>query len=71
MNFGGELPGATSFPQICTTAMAFNKSLWKAVGGVVSTEARAFNNKGQAGLTYWTPVSCGLSQSDFSALFFR
>lgn len=35
--------------------MTWNKTLWHAIGGYVSTEARAFNNANQAGLTYWTP----------------
>lgn len=32
--FGGEFPGATSFPQVITTAASFNASLWEAIGQV-------------------------------------
>ncbi|XP_057776665.1 probable beta-D-xylosidase 2 [Salvia miltiorrhiza] len=53
--FGGEFPGATSFPQVITTAASFNTSLWEEIGKVVSDEARAMYNGGQAGLTYWSP----------------
>ncbi|XP_042517321.1 probable beta-D-xylosidase 2 [Macadamia integrifolia] len=53
--FGGSFPGATSFPQVITTAASFNTSLWKQIGRVVSTEARAMYNGGVAGLNYWSP----------------
>ncbi|KAJ7955192.1 Beta-D-xylosidase [Quillaja saponaria] len=53
--FGGAFPGATSFPQVITTAASFNQSLWKEIGRVVSDEARAMYNGGVAGLTYWSP----------------
>ncbi|XP_030487865.2 probable beta-D-xylosidase 2 [Cannabis sativa] len=53
--FGGPFPGATSFPQVITTAASFNSSLWEAIGRVVSDEARAMYNGGVAGLTYWSP----------------
>ncbi|XP_027351414.1 putative beta-D-xylosidase isoform X2 [Abrus precatorius] len=53
--FGGAFPGATSFPQVITTAASFNQSLWKEIGQVVSDEGRAMYNGGQAGLTYWSP----------------
>ncbi|KAJ1412572.1 Immunoglobulin-like fold [Sesbania bispinosa] len=53
--FGGPFPGATSFPQVITTAASFNASLWEAIGRVVSDEARAMYNGGTAGLTYWSP----------------
>jgi hypothetical protein len=32
--FGGNFPGATSFPQVITTAASFNASLWEAIGRV-------------------------------------
>lgn len=32
--FGGQFPGATSFPQVITTAASFNDSLWEAIGRV-------------------------------------
>ncbi|KAK4483302.1 hypothetical protein RD792_010487 [Penstemon davidsonii] len=55
VKFGGEFPGATSFPQVITTAASFNQSLWEAIGKVVSDEGRAMYNGGSAGLTYWSP----------------
>lgn len=33
----------------------FDDELVNAVATVVSTEARAFNNDGRAGLDFWTP----------------
>ncbi|THF97025.1 hypothetical protein TEA_001705 [Camellia sinensis var. sinensis] len=53
--FGGDVPGATSFPTVIVTAASFNESLWKKIGQAVSTEARAMHNAGQAGLTFWSP----------------
>ncbi|MQL99667.1 hypothetical protein Taro_032392 [Colocasia esculenta] len=67
--FGGAFPGATSFPQVILTAASFNDTLWEEIGKyssnarvggvgalqVVSDEARAMYNGGQAGLTYWSP----------------
>ncbi|KAK6937298.1 Glycoside hydrolase, family 3, N-terminal [Dillenia turbinata] len=53
--FGGDIPAATSFPQVITTVASFNASLWEAIGRVVSDEARAMYNGGNAGLTYWSP----------------
>ncbi|MBA0861773.1 hypothetical protein Goshw_000644 [Gossypium schwendimanii] len=53
--FGGAFPGATSFPQVITTAASFNATLWEAIGRVVSDEGRAMYNGGSAGLTYWSP----------------
>ncbi|XP_043709638.1 probable beta-D-xylosidase 2 [Telopea speciosissima] len=55
VKFGGSFPGATSFPQVITTAASFNASLWKQIGQVVSNEARAMYNGGMAGLNYWSP----------------
>lgn len=55
VKFGGDFPGATSFPQVITMAASYNASLWEAVGQVVSNEARAMYNGGRAGLTYWSP----------------
>lgn len=52
---GGGVAGATSFPTVITTAASFNESLWKRIGVVVSTEARAMHNLGHAGLTFWSP----------------
>ncbi|OQU86768.1 beta-xylosidase/alpha-L-arabinofuranosidase 1 [Sorghum bicolor] len=53
--FGDVVPGATSFPLVINSAAAFNESLWRAIGGVVSTEIRAMYNLGHAELTYWSP----------------
>ncbi|OVA16673.1 Glycoside hydrolase [Macleaya cordata] len=53
--FDDLIPGATSFPPVILTAASFNQSLWKNIGQVVSTEARAMYNLGRAGLTYWSP----------------
>ncbi|KAM7280149.1 hypothetical protein ACFE04_007283 [Oxalis oulophora] len=53
--FDDKVPGATSFPTIILTAASFNESLWRNIGQVVSTEARAMYNLGRGGLTYWSP----------------
>ncbi|KAG0498838.1 hypothetical protein HPP92_003529 [Vanilla planifolia] len=53
--FGDIVPGATSFPMVILSAASFNQSLWKTLGQVVSTEARAMYNVGHAGLTFWSP----------------
>nr|GLL32383.1 beta-xylosidasealpha-l-arabinofuranosidase 1 [Ipomoea trifida] len=53
--FDEVVPGATSFPMVITTAATFNQTLWKTIGQVVSTEARAMHNLGNAGLTFWSP----------------
>ncbi|KAF9607260.1 hypothetical protein IFM89_033467 [Coptis chinensis] len=53
--FGRNFLGATSFPQVITTAASFNASLWEDIGRVVSDEARAMYNFGDAGLTFWSP----------------
>ncbi|KAJ1695996.1 hypothetical protein LUZ63_012694 [Rhynchospora breviuscula] len=55
VRFGGKFPGATSFPQVITSAASFNASLWELTGQVVSDETRAMYNGGQAGLTVWSP----------------
>ncbi|KAL3626584.1 Beta-D-xylosidase 1 [Castilleja foliolosa] len=55
VKFGGDFPGATSFPQVITAVASYNASLWEAIGQVVSDEARAMYNGGRAGLTYWSP----------------
>lgn len=53
--FGDVVPGATSFPLVINSAASFNESLWRAIGGAVSTEIRAMYNLGHAELTYWSP----------------
>ena len=42
--------------QPITTAMSFNRSLWKATGALIGTEARALMNLGKAGSDFWAPV---------------
>ncbi|GLT91428.1 hypothetical protein SLE2022_093160 [Rubroshorea leprosula] len=54
-HFDNSVPGATIFPTVILTAASFNQSLWKNIGQVVSTEARAMYNVGNAGLTFWSP----------------
>ncbi len=49
-------PYETNFAFPITTAMAFNRSLWRATGGQIGREARAFMNGGNAFSTYWAPV---------------
>ena len=36
--------------------MSFNRSLWKATGALIGTEARALMNLGKAGSDFWAPV---------------
>ncbi|KAJ9135930.1 hypothetical protein P3X46_033050 [Hevea brasiliensis] len=54
-NFDEVVPGATSFPTVLLTTASFNQSLWKTIGEVVSSEARAMYNLGKSGLTFWSP----------------
>ncbi|ETP11715.1 hypothetical protein F441_12812 [Phytophthora nicotianae CJ01A1] len=55
VTFKGPITAATSFPQVLSTAASFNRSLFYQIGDVISTEARAFYNAKDAGLTFWTP----------------
>ena len=55
VTFDSATPYATSFPQVITTGASFNKTLFHTIGHTISTEARALNNAGHAGLTFWTP----------------
>ncbi|XP_065183747.1 uncharacterized protein LOC135814545 isoform X1 [Sycon ciliatum] len=55
VHFGAPTPYATSFPQVINLGATFNKTMVKVMGGVISTEARAFANVGHAGLTYFAP----------------
>ena len=55
VHFGGDLPAATSFPMPINLGATFNMSLVYHMGRVISTEARAFNNEGRAGLVFFTP----------------
>jgi hypothetical protein len=43
VTFGGNIPAASSFPQVITTAASFNASLYHALGTAVGLEARAMN----------------------------
>jgi beta-glucosidase-like glycosyl hydrolase len=45
----------TSFPHLTVLGSTFNRTLWQAVGGVISTEARALHNQGVTGLAFWAP----------------
>lgn len=51
----GEFSSATSFPQPIVLGATFDMDLIKAIASVISTEARAFNNAGRAGLDFFTP----------------
>mmetsp|Transcript_9629 Transcript_9629/g.23703 ORF Transcript_9629/g.23703 Transcript_9629/m.23703 type:complete len:759 (+) Transcript_9629:24-2300(+) len=53
--FDGSTPFATSFPQVQTTSMSWNISLFSEIGKLVGIESRAFFNVKHAGLTFWTP----------------
>jgi len=55
VSFGGDLPAATSFPTPINLGAAFNLSLVYRMASIISTEARAFNNEGRAGLVFFTP----------------
>jgi beta-glucosidase-like glycosyl hydrolase len=48
VNNSGNTPGSTNFAFPITTAGSFNRSLWKATGAAIATEARAFMNQGHA-----------------------
>ena len=49
-------PFESNFAFPITTAMAFNRSLWRVTGEQIGREARAFMNVGNAWSTYWAPV---------------
>lgn len=44
-----------STSQVIHTGATFNKTLWHLIGSTISTEARAMNNVGRAGLSFWAP----------------
>lgn len=50
-----DLPAATSFPMIISLGATFNMLLVNRITSTISTEARAFNNVGRAGLNLFTP----------------
>ncbi|KAF7297762.1 Glycoside hydrolase family 3 protein [Mycena kentingensis (nom. inval.)] len=51
----GDFRFATSFPEPILISAAFDDDLVEKVAEVISTEARAFNNFGHAGLDFFTP----------------
>jgi beta-D-xylosidase 4 len=53
--FEGDLSAASSFPMPINLGATFNMGLVYRIASIISTEARAFNNEGQAGLTFFTP----------------
>ncbi|KAF8974417.1 glycoside hydrolase family 3 protein [Flammula alnicola] len=52
---GQNFSFATSFPQPILMGAAFDDDLIKEVATTISTEARAFNNFGRAGIDFFTP----------------
>lgn len=54
-NFDGPINSSTSFPEPIGLASSFDRQLVHDVASVISTEARAMNNQGQAGITFFTP----------------
>lgn len=46
---------ATSFPMPILTTAALNKTLINQIGGIIATQARAFNNGGRYGLDAYAP----------------
>ncbi|KAJ7296233.1 hypothetical protein O6H91_13G069600 [Diphasiastrum complanatum] len=55
VQFGGNVPSATSFPQTILTAASFNTTLFYKIGQAISTEGRAMYNVGNSGATFWSP----------------
>jgi len=47
---------ATNFPLPISTSCSFNRSLWEATGNQIGREARAQQNNGRNGNTFWAPV---------------
>lgn len=47
---------STNFPLPISTSCAFNRSLWEATGNQIGREARAQQNNGRNGNTFWAPV---------------
>ncbi|KAE9395495.1 beta-xylosidase [Gymnopus androsaceus JB14] len=52
---GNNFSFATSFPASILMGAAFDDQLVNNVAAIISTEARAFNNFGDAGLSFFTP----------------
>ena len=53
---GGRSFPTTNFAFPITTAMSFNRSLWRATGAQIGREARAAMNAGAGYSTFWAPV---------------
>ena len=53
--FINDLRNASSFPMPINLGASFHLDLVHRIASVISTEARVFNNAGQAGLTFFTP----------------
>lgn len=51
----GEYSWATSFPMPILTMAALNRTLIYQIGGIISTQGRAFNNVGRYGLDVYAP----------------
>ncbi|UJR16933.1 hypothetical protein I4U23_003831 [Adineta vaga] len=56
VSFDGNISAATSFPMPINFGASFNMRLVYRMANIISTEARAFNNEGQSGLTFFTPT---------------
>jgi hypothetical protein len=54
--FSDAVPAVTNFAFPITTAMSFNRSLWRATGAAIGIEGRAMGNAGGAWATFWAPV---------------
>lgn len=53
----GEFSSATSFPQVINIGAAFDDNLVYSIATVISTETRAFSNRGLSGLDLWVRTS--------------
>ena len=56
VRFDAKTPFATSFAFPITTAMSFNRSLWRATGAAISMEATTMMRLGNAYSTFWVSV---------------
>ena len=57
VKFQAPTPYGTSFPEPGLTGATFDKELFSTVGDIIGKEGRAMANAGNAGLTFWAPVS--------------
>ena len=57
VKFQSPTPYGTSFPEPGLTGATFDKELFSTVGDIIGKEGRAMANAGNAGLTFWAPVS--------------